>query len=232
MSKISKSQFLQAVIEGDNSLIGQALAEGMPIAIVSEMQEDGRRPAIEFPSFTDNYGTLHLLWQHKAVATTPYIKLIFEKFDKGQSPQELYDIDKMAKENEQKKVKLDLTNKFAASKIKVERVHFAADDNGTELNVHFKPFLYDNSIHKVILEFVTDDILELKPNSILHFEGDYLSSSMYIDNVHNPVDLRTFKTGNIVGKKMAVELELFFDFQFERTPFPNETVTIKHNIKI
>jgi hypothetical protein len=104
------------------------------------------------------------------------------------------------------------------------------DENGSEIIVTFKPFKYENEVFERTIEFLTDDIVVIAPNSEWIFNTEEMDSSFYFDNVHNPVDLKKIKFGDKVGKKMDVELELFFDFEFEGTPLKNETIILKSRI--
>jgi hypothetical protein len=230
MEKISKEQFIDAIISGNKEALIQGIEEGMDMSIASDEQADGRRPPIEFASFVDNYDILYVLWQHKALATTGYIEAIFEKFKNGLLPEALYAHDKLEKEKRLNKVKLDLTTNFSAAKLQLKKVKLAVDENGSEIIVTFKPFKYENEVFERTIEFLTNDIVVIAPNSEWVFNTEEMDSSFYFDSVHNPVDLKRIKFGDKVGKKMDVELELFFDFEFEGTPLKNETIILKSRI--
>jgi hypothetical protein len=230
MAKINKEQFIDAIIFGNKEVLIQAIEEGIDMSIASEEQKDGRRPPIEFASFVDNYGILYILWQHNALATTGYIENIFEKFKNGILPETLYEQEALEKTKRLNKVKLDLTNNFSASKLQVKKVKLTVDENGSEIIVTFKPFKYDNEVFERTIEFLTDDILLITPNSEWVFNTEEMDSSFYFDGVHNPVDLKKIKFGDKIDKKLDIELELFFDFEFERTPFKNESITLKSRI--
>jgi hypothetical protein len=230
MEKIGKEQFIDAIIFSNKEIIIQGIEEGIDLSIVSEEQADGRRPPIEFASWGNNYDVLYILWKHKALATTPYIEAIFGKFKKGSLPDALYAHDKLEQSERLNKVKLDLSTDFSASKLELEKIQLSIDENGSEIIVTFKPFRYNDQVFERNFEFVTDDILVIMPHTELVFNDEYMSDSFYFDDVHNPVDLKRIKFGDRIGDKIEVELELLFDFEYERTPLKNESIILKSRI--
>jgi hypothetical protein len=228
MKKVTKKAFIKAILDDKKDVVIQGIKDGIDIAIVSEQQKDGRRPPIEFASFVNNYGLLHLLWQHKAVATTTFVTAIFEQFGLGVLPQELYEKDRTEKLDRLSKVELDLTDNFAAANLILQKIDLNFDEGGSEIIVSFEPFKFNNEVFERNLEFYTDVTLDILPNCEYYFTADETSSSIYFDNVHNPVDMRRLKFGEKMGKKIALEIELFFDFEFENTPLKNETVILSY----
>jgi hypothetical protein len=231
---IKKEAFLEAIIDGNKSIIIQALEEGINISFASEEQEDGRRPAIEFASFCDNYEILFILWLNKAVATTPYIESIFDKFKEGILPKDLVSDKKREKEKRNSKVKLDLTQDFSISKLQVLKGNILKEvDDSCELNIIFKPFKYEGKIFENELEFKMYNMIQIESNTEYLFTGNNeVCSSFYFDEVHNPVDLIKLKFGSIQRKKIEAEIDLFFDFEFEGTPFKNDSINLKMILNI
>jgi hypothetical protein len=232
MKKIEKEEFINAIITGNTDIILQGIEEGIDLSIVSEEQEDGCLAPIESASYADNYGVLYIFWKYDVLATTEYIEAIFKKFKNGILPDELYANDKLEQMKRLNKVKLDLSSNFSASKLILKKIKFIVDENGSEIIVTFKPFRLIDEIFERTIEFTTNNILTITPNSELTFskEGEDMNGSFYFDNVHNPVDLKRIKFGNQVGKKIEVELELFFDFEYERTPLKNESIILHSKI--
>ncbi len=227
---IEKQTFIEAVISGDEKIILQGIEEKIDLSILSEPQTDGRQPPIQFLSYVNNYNLLHLLWQHGVVATSVEIEHLYEQFAHGILPAALYQQDRNALIKQLKQVKLDLTNTFSASKLVLKTININQNENKTEIVLTFKPFKYNKQIFTCCLEFITDRLIKIVRHTEFFFEKEELVSSFYFDNVHNPIDLRHIKFGKTVHEKTTIELELFFDFEYEGTPFKNETIMLQCKI--
>ena len=73
MNKSKEDEFIEAIISGSPEEVKKAIEAGVDIKIASREQADGRRPPVEFPSFTNQYDILFVLWQHGVKATTEQI---------------------------------------------------------------------------------------------------------------------------------------------------------------
>ncbi|MFM2268654.1 MAG: hypothetical protein RL757_2095 [Bacteroidota bacterium] len=227
---IEKQAFIEAVVSGDEKVILQGIEEKIDLSVLSETQTDGRRPPIEFVYYVNNYNLLYLLWQQGVVATSIEIEHLYEQFAHGILPAALYQQDENVLIKQLKQVKLDLTNAFSASKLILKTLSINRNEDKTEIVLLFKPFKYNQQIFTCCLEFTTERLIKIASHTELLFEKDELVSSIYFDEVHNPIDLRRIKFGKTVHEKTTIELELFFDFEYEGTPFPSETVVLSSKI--
>lgn len=101
-----------------------------------------------------------------------------------------------------------------------------------ELVIEFEPFEVEGEEHELRLEFVgfSNPVLEkhVFSDGFVFSEDDELEpSSIYLQSVHNPIDLKKLKI-NREGDNETFEIELFFDFEYERTDYKSHTFTINH----
>lgn len=232
MKKNLESTFIEAIESGSAEDVKKALEAGADIAIASKEQANGRRPPIEFPSFVNSYDVLFVLWQHGAKATTEHIENIFKKFEKGSTPEVLFEMDRLEKERKLSKVKLDLSNDFSASKLEVKKFDFDLNDANWSLKMVLKPFKFEGRIINQTIDFTSNQALLIQPNSTIVFENQDFNASFYFDDVHNPVDLKSIKFGELKDNKIAFEIDLFFDFEFEGGFLKNQNATFKGKLAI
>ena len=230
MNKSKEDEFIEAIISGSPEEVKKAIEAGVDIKIASREQADGRRPPVEFPSFTNQYDILFVLWQHGVKATTEHIENTFKKFERGYTPHVLFEIDRLEKERKLSKVKLDLSDDFSASKLEVKKFEFEQNNAGWILKMLLKPFKFEGEIYHQTIDFTSKNALLIQPNSTIVFENQDFNASFYFDGAHNPVDLEKIKFGEIQGKKIAFEIDLFFDF--EGSAFKNESVLFKGELAI
>jgi len=186
-----------------------------------------------------NYDALFTLWKAKAIPTTEYVEEIFNEFKNGKTPQEFYQEDEEKEINKKKGVK-DFSKNFSAKKLKIASINIevteeieGVQDSEVILNISLKPFIYKDWVTETELQFVGFCNPEMKKqiysDGYTFKEDEIEPSSIYVQNVHNPIDLKTLKISE--GKNHNfIEATLFFDFEYERTDYKNETLHIKYKI--
>ncbi len=181
-----------------------------------------------------NYSALHALWQAKAIARTAYVKNIFDQFEKGKTATDFYQAEKEEKDRKHRKVP-DLTDNFSAEKLKIASSFFeiteaieGEQDSEIELTINLEPFLYNEHYTETELQFLGFCTPELKQQVFstkgYEFqEAEIEPASIYVQNVHNLVELK-----KLVIKAAAdfylIQADLLFDFEGEATNYKNQTV--------
>lgn len=181
----------------------------------------------------NNYDALFLFWGAGAKPETEYIENIFAEFKQGKKPVDLYRTEDEAKTVKHKHL-IDYTKNFSAKILKIQKVYFEIteeDEPEIELSISLQPFIYNNDVIETHLQFTGFSSRKIKQK--IYSETGYTfepneieSSSIYIQNTHNPVDLNKLKVTPIESG-FKIEAELFFDFEYEGTNYMNETVNIE-----
>ena len=186
-----------------------------------------------------NYNALFSLWTAKATPTSEYVREVFEEFNKGKTSADLY---KESEEILKLKNAPDFSRNFSAKKLKVENASFEIteeindnEDSELILTIELKPYLYEGRVIETKMEFIAPTYNEMKKNLFTEdghsFTGENVSSSIYIQDVHNPVDLKRLKISK--GKKYYnLVADLHYDFEYENTTYANEVATLKFKVPI
>jgi hypothetical protein len=165
-----------------------------------------------------DYEQLYFLWQLKAKPYTEFIKPIFDRFEKGETYQEILHEEAKEKQRIRDSVKADLTKFKSVKNIPFGEIVFEKNEDKTfKLTLPILPYLFNDYVcQDGILEFEPLEITEkhLKKGQI-DFEDDTFGQSIYLFNSHNPVDLNSIKFVDISEKKIKIELYLTFLFDYE-----------------
>ncbi len=181
-----------------------------------------------------NYDALFLLWKAGAKPETEYIEDFFNEFKHGKTPDVLYRKDAEVEIGKLQNIN-DYTENFSAKLLKISTTNFeiTGEEEASEIefSIFLESFVFNNDIVKPQLQFIIFCSKEMKEriysDTGYTFPSDEISSSsIYIQNVHNPVDLKKL-TIIPVNKYFQLEAELYFDFEYEGTSYPNETITLK-----
>ena len=196
--------------------VKQILANKIDIETVSKVGKDGRRPAIEFASFGDNFHMLYILWQARAKPTTPYLEEIFNEFENGKTPEIIIE------ERTDKNVYTTIKGKFSVEKLIIEKIEID-NKNGFEIYIKISNFIYkgDKSIQTIELQLEKD--VKISDDAEFCFEINEFTGSFYILNSHNPIDVKKLKINSL---EKTIFLELYFDFEYERTGLKNQSLII------
>ncbi|WMX13079.1 hypothetical protein [Aureispira sp. CCB-E] len=192
--------------------------------------------AILQASYADDYSLMYFLWKNGAKAETPYIEKIFEKFKVGElqykNKESFFIREDNIKDLSKKNIvaSLDIIKVFYSITKKIEE----EQDREIEIEIQFEPFLYQGQ--KTIWEVNFVGVVNLKiekkifsSQGYFFKEGDVESSSVYIKSVHSPVDLRWIK---IDKERSTIELEILFDFEYEKTGLKNQPLKLKEALDI
>jgi hypothetical protein len=165
-----------------------------------------------------DYEQLYFLWQLKAKAYTENIKVIFERFKKGETYKEIMLEEAKEKQKKIDSVKADLTKFKSVKKIPFGEIVFEKNEDKTfKLTLPILPYLFDGYVcEDGILEFNPLEITEkhLKKGRI-DFEDDEFGQSIYLFDSHNPVDLNAIKFKDISENNINIEINLVFLFDYE-----------------
>jgi len=182
-----------------------------------------------------NYRALHSLWKAGAKATTPYLEEIFAEFKQGKSVEDFYrEVEEEKKRNKAR----EISKNFSAKKLKLQSGHLAftaeiegEQDAELELILNLEPFMYDGYFTQTQFEFIgfwSDEMrIQMYTKEGYTFDSEEVeASSIYLQHAHNPVDLKrlTIKSGR---KFDTIEVELYFDFEYEATDYKNESLVWK-----
>jgi hypothetical protein len=169
-------------------------------------------------SWLEDYEQLHFLWQLKAEAYTPFIKNIFDRFEKGESFQALLLEKELEKQRKLDVVKADLTNFTSVNQIPFGEISFEKDTETTlRLTLPILPYLFEEYVSEnVVLVFspIEIDKNDLK-NGRIDFEENHFDESIYLFNSHNPFDLKSIEFEDFSKEIIKMKITLAFVFEFE-----------------
>lgn len=133
---------------------------------------------------------------------------------------------------------LPMQKEFPFEKLKVKEVFYVftqeiedEQDAEIELIVEFEPIKVEDEKLNLKLEFVGFSNPEMENRVFLdgyNFSDDdkIEPSSIYLQSVHNPIDLKALK----IERKQDIEIitiELYFDFEYERTDYQNRLLKVQ-----
>ena len=186
-----------------------------------------------------NYNALHSLWQANASPQTEFVQEIFDEFAKGKTPVEFY-------EEEKEELKLqnavDITKGFSCKKLKIDHAFFEINDAienvqdaELSLTIHLKPFIFNGHYTETTVAFSGVCNPKMKEKIFSEtgytFEDDEIEpSSIYIQHVHNPIELKklTVKKGK---KYYTIQSNLLFNFEYESSDYNNEDIAWEFKVK-
>lgn len=131
-----------------------------------------------------------------------------------------------------------MQKEFPFEKLKVKEVFYVftqeiedEQDAEIELIVEFEPIKVEDEKLNLKLEFVGFSNPEMENRVFLdgyNFSDDdkIEPSSIYLQSVHNPIDLKALK----IERKQDIEIitiELYFDFEYERTDYQNRLLKVQ-----
>jgi hypothetical protein len=169
-------------------------------------------------SLLRDYKQLYFLWQMKANAYTENIKVVFERFAKGETYKEIELEEEQEKQKLLDKVKANLTKFKSVQKIPFGEIVFEKSEHKTfKLTLPILPYLFKGyGCEDGILEFEPLEITEkhLKKGRI-DFEDDEFGQSIYLFDSHNPVDLNSIEFKDVSENNINIVINLTFLFDYE-----------------
>ncbi len=203
---------------------------------------DVNRSALNASYGGADYETLYFLWRNNAKAGSPFLEKVFNKFKKGKSAQDVIEEKSITLTGEENDYE-DLSSNFSVDKLTLTKVsyeHREEDKNIVDsefiLFVNFIPFIYNSKKVTPSFKFVcfSNPLLkgQIMGKGYFFSKKDSLEpSSIYLQSVHNPVDLKWIKIEKGVNFEM-IDFKLFFDFEFERTDYKNQELDLTFKIDI
>lgn len=225
---ITPEEFIFKVIIKDYVSILKAIDEGFDI----NMQIPGKRPIVETAQTSEDYKMLHILWSAGAAASTPWLKKVFENFEKGIIPEK-------AKKELPDNAKRFNSNTFSVSKVNISYGELFMNKSGYKMELIIEPFELDNEIveTKICMENISmpDEITNLENKDFVFPEYPivgYIDGSIYLKNIHNPITIKmiSFQNYSNSNKTLKVKVKIVFDFSI--IDLKNETVNIYSDLYI
>lgn len=219
---MNRQDLLIAIVTLDYDTVRSAIEKGIDF----NQPIPGKRPLIEAAQPGKDPTMLHLLWRARATPTTPWLEKVFTAFENGiNSP--LLQMDNESTESET--IVQDLTDNFSVSLLKFGNGKLSFRGSQGAIHIPIKPFVLDGKkIHTAIsLEGIAlRSPIEALANQTLQFpinpsEG-YIDGSIYLRNIHNPIDVTSITFGQISNDHRHILSTLVFDFLLEDIGFQNE----------
>ncbi|WP_420389926.1 hypothetical protein [Marinobacter sp.] len=122
--------------------------------------------------------------------------------------------------------------KFPTEALSVRGAKLSGSDGNVSLEFDLEPFNFeidgyqdraDTSIRLDGISLASDPMaLEQQEFTFpVNPEAGYIDGSVYILAAHNPVDVTKLRFGKLTGNRLPVEVESFWDMEFECTGFKN-----------
>jgi hypothetical protein len=179
-------------------------------------------------SWSEDFEQLYFLWKNGAKALTPYIAEIYDKFSKGETAKDMVRAKEIKRNDKLKKVKADLTNYESVNQLPIDQVYFNTNKkNETYLIITFAPFTYNEMIFdSESCLFGPLSFTDLGTKNRFDFSASNFNESIYLFNVHNPVNLLEIEFQDAFKNEIKVKIILQFDFEFEANR-KNELLTLE-----
>ncbi|MEO1513542.1 MAG: hypothetical protein AAFV95_00975 [Bacteroidota bacterium] len=222
----------------EDKQLPQLIAQGLEI---NREDEYGYTLASRAVFGAINYDALYLLWKAGAKASTELIEEIFANFEKGVTPQQMYEQEKVEKQKEEDAVKLDFSDGFRPDRLQLEEVSceitpYIEDEQDSELVLElvFEPFRYKDNLVHPDMEFIAFSSPEIEAQvfSPAGWECDeeVEGSSIYLENIHHPVDLKWLKMER-GEEETIVHFRLFFDFSADSEVFESASLEKSYRLE-
>jgi hypothetical protein len=130
---------------------------------------------------------------------------------------------------------------FPLDSIRIEKISFEItkaieniQDSELLFYLDLKPFEFEGNLIKGNLEFFAFSTNQMKRDI---FKGGYIfqedemePASIYFQHVHNPIDLKKLKITKSEDSE-TFEIELYFDFEHEKTDYKSQSITLSFELK-
>lgn len=126
----------------------------------------------------------------------------------------------------------DLTDVFSVTKWKFLQGEFNKEEGYYSIILPVSKFVLDDEIVATSVQLYAIELPENLPSYIgetisfpLNPNDGYIDGSVYLRNVHNPVDVPKIKFLKLESDCIELEITMKFDFEYESIGFKNETIT-------
>jgi hypothetical protein len=133
----------------------------------------------------------------------------------------------------------DLTENFSVKKLQfLEATISKVNDKMYQIIIPISKFIFENNITETSINLtqvaLPNDLSKCIGKTVVFSKNPnqgYIDGSVYLAERHNPVDVYEIKFINFEKNKLNVEMNMFFDFEFEGTGLKNENLIQKITIK-
>lgn len=219
---MTAKEILNLIVEQNYQAVENALQNGFDANTVVNNGVTG----IEWASYTDDYRMMEIFWKQGAKPTTEYIEDIVAKFEKGKTYLDLQETEENPSDYP------DLTDVFSVTKWKFLQGEFNKEEGYYSIILPVSKFVLDDEIVATSVQLYAIELPENLPSYIgetisfpLNPNDGYIDGSVYLRNVHNPVDVPKIKFLKLESDCIELEITMKFDFEYESIGFKNETIT-------
>ncbi|MCB0442789.1 MAG: hypothetical protein KDC50_01925, partial [Flavobacterium sp.] len=181
-------------------------------------------PGIQWASYTDDFRMMEIFWKYGAKPTTEYIEDIVAEFENGKTYLDLQEPEENPNDYP------DLTADFSVTKWKFLQGEFNKEEgNYYNIILPVSKFVLNNEIVSTSVDLYAIELPETLSSYIgktvsfpLNPNDGYIDGSVYLKNVHNPVDVPEMKFLELENDFIELEITMKFDFEYEAIRYKNE----------
>lgn len=222
---MNKDQFSNLLLVRDYEKVEKTLVEGFDPN--TPLEND--KPAIEWCAYSNDYKMMELLWKYGAKPTIPFTEEVINAFEKG----ETYDFFMKSDDFNQEDLK-DLTKNFMVVELEFLSGSISHDNDIYRIDIPISKFFLDDEVIEtsIILDQIQlpdsiDKLIGKELTFAINPVEGYIDGSIYLRNVHNPVDVSKLVIKDLKNKMLDVELHLHFVFDYEGIGFKNEHLVLQ-----
>lgn len=183
---------------------------------------------------------MEIFWKYGAKPTTEYIEDIVTEFENGKTYLDLQE----PEENPNNYP--DLTADFSVTKWEFLQGEFnkeEVEEGYYSIILPISKFVLEEEIVSTLVQLYAIELPETLSNYIgktvffpINPEDGYIDGSVYLRNVHNPVDVPEIKFLKLENDFIELEVTMKFDFEYEAIGYKNEILkavvklTIESNV--
>ncbi|MEZ4839544.1 hypothetical protein [Flavobacterium sp.] len=231
---MTPKEILNFIVEQNYQAVENALENGFDANAIVNNDVTG----IEWASYTDDFRMMEIFWKYGAKPTTEYIEDIVAEFENGKTYLDLQEPEENPNDYP------DLTADFSVTKWKFLQGEFNKEEgNYYNIILPVSKFVLNNEIVSTSVDLYAIELPETLSSYIgktvsfpLNPNDGYIDGSVYLKNVHNPVDVPEMKFLELENDFIELEITMKFDFEYEAIRYKNEILktvvklTIESNV--
>lgn len=219
---MAPKEILNLIVEQNYQAVENALQNGFDANAIVNNDVTG----IEWASYTDDYRMMEIFWKYGAKPTTEYIEEIISELENGKTYLDLQETE------ENPSNYLDLTDEFSVTKWEFLQGELNQEEgNYYTIILPVSKFVLEEEIVSTSVYLYAIELPDPLQNYIgktiqfpLNPNDGYIDGSVYLKNVHNPVDVTEIKFVKLENDFIELELTMKLDFEHEINGFKNETI--------
>lgn len=219
---MTPKEILNLIVEQNYQAVENALQNGFDANAIVNNDVTG----IEWASYTDDYRMMEIFWKYGAKPTTEYIEEIISELENGKTYLDLQETE------ENPSNYLDLTDEFSVTKWEFLQGELNQEEgNYYTIILPVSKFVLEEEIVSTSVYLYAIELPDPLQNYIgktiqfpLNPNDGYIDGSVYLKNVHNPVDVTEIKFVKLENDFIELELTMKLDFEHEINGFKNETI--------